>query len=1377
MLPVLFEAAVARAPGRPAVVADGGSVSYGELDALANRLAWLLLARGVGPEAVVALVLPRSVEMVVAQLAVTKAGGAFLPVDPAYPAERIRFMVADAAAVVVLTCGAVSAGLVGVPLVVVDEPAVRAELGAMPDRAPTDADRPAPLLVAHPAYVIYTSGSTGRPKGVVVTHTGLASFSAAEVQRYAVAPGDRVLQFSSPSFDASVLELCMSLPVGAALVVPPPGPLLGEALARVLAEQQVTHALIPPAALATVPAAAAAALTGFRTLIVGGDVCPPELVARWAPGRRMINSYGPTESTVVATWSEPLTATGGAPIGTPIANTQGYVLDRALRPVPAGAVGELYLAGIGLARGYLRRPGLTAERFLAHPFAGPGTRMYRTGDLVRWGADGQLRFVGRADEQVKIRGFRIEPGEIETVLQAHPDVDRAVVVARCDQPGTPRLVAYLVAAAGRAPAVEQLRAALAQALPAFMVPAAFVVLDALPLTVHGKLDRRALPAPPAASAGPVAPRGGTEQVLAQIWADVLGVGTVGAEDDFWTLGGDSIMAVRVLSRIRVALGADLPVRALFEAPTVARLAELVAAARQTLPAVPIPRVSRERAVPLSPAQQRLWLLDDVSADGATEYNTGIGLRLSGVLDHTALRTALAGLVGRHESLRTTFETVDGHGAAHIAPRGEIPLGIVDLSARTAAVAQVIAQFLSRPFDLGRGPLTRALLVCLAADDQVLVLSQHHIITDGWSVGLLVDELAQRYAAAVSGIPVALPELAIQYADIAGWQRQQLSGPVLAPHLDYWTRQLAGVEALELPTDRPRPPLRTTAGAVHRHDLPAGLVRRLTAVGQAHGATLFMTLTAAVAVLLSRYGNQRDIAIGTATSGRGRAELDNLVGFFVNTVVLRCRVRPDQPFGDFLAAVRETVLEAFAHDEVPFDRLVEELRLERDPSRTPLVQVMVVLQQEMVPSREVAGLSLTEHDLPRPSARFDLVVEFLPRNGSLNIAVEYNTDLFDVGTVAGLVASLAALLEGIADDPHRPLAELPLLSEAERDRLVLAWNDTASVVPVGTVADVFTQQVASVPDAVAVVSAGATLSYFELEVAANRLAHRLIRWGVRVEDRVAVLVERSIPLVVTVLAVAKAGGVYVPLDERAPAQRLRSVLAQANAAVMVTDRAWEAVARSVHGGPLVVVDTDESLRADDADPPAVALSPDNLVYLEFTSGSTGVPKGVAARHRDVVAFAADRCFANGAHERVLVHSPLAFDASTYELWVPLLNEGQVVLAPPGDLTADVLAATVTRHQVTGLFVTIGLFRVLAQEAPECFAGLQEVWTGGDIVPAAALRAVLRACPGLIVVNVYGPTETTTYATQRPMASVESVPDVVPIGRPLDNMTVYVLDGQG
>ncbi|MDQ2789723.1 MAG: amino acid adenylation domain-containing protein, partial [Actinomycetota bacterium] len=1394
-LPMLFEAAVARAPGLPALVTEDGSVSYRELDERANRLARLLLAREVGPEAVVAVMLPRSVEMVVAQLAVTKAGGAFLPVDPAYPIERIRFMVADAGAVVMLTCGVatVGAGVASlvdeaVPMVVMDEPAVLAELAAMSDRAPSDADRPTPLLLAHPAYVIYTSGSTGRPKGVVVTHAGLASFSAAAVARYVVVPGDRVLQFSSPSFDASVLELCMSLPVGAALVVPPPGPMLGEQLARVLAQQRVTHALIPPAALATVPAAAAAELTQFRTLIVGGDVCPPELVTLWAPGRRMINSYGPTESTVVTTWSEPLSAGDGAPIGTPIANTRVYVLDQALKPVPVGVAGELYIAGVGLARGYLGRSGMTAARFVANPFAGRGTRMYRTGDLVRWGADGQLRFVGRADEQVKVRGFRIEPGEIETVLQTHPDVDRAVVVARQDLPGLPRLVAYLVGAPGRTPVMEQLRALLAQTLPAYLVPAAFVLLGELPLSAHGKLDRRALPAPLTdrdSSADSVAPRTETERVLAQIWTDVLGVRTLGVEDDFFALGGDSILGVRMLSRIRTALGADLPVRALFDARTVARLAEILPDAWQAHPALPIPRVSRERALPLSPAQQRLWLLDDVSA-GGTEYNTGIGLRLSGVLDHAALRTALAGLVRRHESLRTTFDTVDGHGVALIAPRGEIPLDMVDVSSTAAAdrddaVEQELAQLLSRPFDLRRGPMTRALLVCLAARDHVLVLSQHHIITDGWSVGLLVDELAQRYAAAVSATPVRLPELAIQYADIAGWQREQLSGPVLRSHLDYWRRQLAGLEVLDLPTDRPRPHLRTTAGAVHRQDLPAELVRGLTSVGQTRGATLFMTLTATVQVLLSRYANQRDVAVGTVTSGRHRAELENLVGFFVNTVVLRSTVEGARKFEEFLVDVRETVLDAFAHDEVPFDRVVEDLQPQRDTSRNPLVQTLVVLQSEMVRAREAGGLWIAEHDLPRPSARFDLVLEFLPRGESLSLTIEYNTDLFDPSTVERMAGHLQLLLTAIATDPGQSMAELPLLTDAERHRVLVEWNDTDLSVPSAVLPELFEAQTTRTPEAPAVRCAGTQLSYDECNVRANRLARLLIARGAGPERFVAVALPRSAELIVALLAVLKTGSAYLPIDPSYPAERIALMFADAQPPLVLTTSEVADRLPTVAGVDRLVLDSTETAKAltgqpvdDVSDTERLApLRGANPAYVIYTSGSTGRPKGVVVAHQSVVDLAlwAAADFGVSGLSRVVASTSLNFDVSVFEIFCPLTVGGCI------EVVRDVLALAErpSEHGTASLVSAVpSAFSQLLSHGTG-LAAPQHVVLAGEALSARATRDIRAALPDSRIANIYGPTEATVYVVAWYCDPDQAIPDQAPpIGRPITNTRAYVLD---
>jgi amino acid adenylation domain-containing protein/non-ribosomal peptide synthase protein (TIGR01720 family) len=1403
-LPELFEAQVARTPGLPAVLFDGGSLGFAELEDRANRLAHLLIRRGAGPERIVALALTRSVEIVVAQLAVVKAGAAFLPVDPAYPPERIAFMLTDAAPAIVITSAAsAGAGTGPAGILTIDDPATIRELAAMPAHSPADADRTSPLLLTHPAYVIYTSGSTGRPKGVVVTHQGLASFSAAEADHYAVRPGDRVLQFSSPSFDASVLELCMSLPVGAALVVPPPGPLLGEQLAEVLATRRVTHALIPPAALATVPAEAVAGLTGFRMVTVGGDACPAELVDLWAPGRRMINSYGPTESTVVATWSRPLEpGCGTPPIGRPIWNTRAYVLDEALRPVPSGVAGELYVAGTGLARGYLRRPGLTAQRFVADPFGTPGARMYRTGDLVRWNGGGDLEFVGRADDQVKIRGFRIELGEIEAALGRHPDVASAVVTAREDRPGEKRLVAYVVFAGRPAPAGE-LRAFLAESLPFYMLPAAFVPLDALPLSPNGKLDRRGLPAPADRADGPyAAPRTAVEQALTRIWAEVLGIARVGVDDDFFELGGDSIQGVRVLTRVQTTFGVALSARAVFDAPTVARLATVVQEAGTAVE--PIRPAPREGMLPLSAAQQRLWFLDELTS-GGTENNTGVGLRLTGPLDTGALRAALDALVSRHESLRTTFGTVNGQGVQIVAADGHLPLrevGVPDLD----AADQVLAEELRTPFDLRRGPLSRAVLVRLGAADHVLMLSQHHIVTDGWSVAILVDELAGLYAAAHDRVLAALPPLPIQYADYAVWQRDR---PVPEEHLAYWRNTLAGLETLALPADRPRPGVRTTAGAVHRRHLPAELVHGLTEVGQAHGATLFMTLVAAVQVLLARYCGQEDVAIGTVTSGRDRPELEDLAGFFAETVVLRSTVRESADFPAFLSAVRETVLEAFAHDQVPFDRLVEELQPERDASRTPLVQVLTVLQNAVVAPRDMDGLRVAEHDLPRPSARFDLLVEFVPRGDGLVLAVEYNTGLFDPATVARMAACLEVLLGEIAAGPDRRVGELAMLTEAERHQVLTEWNPGGAEAPAALLPELIEAQVARTPDTVAVVCDGVELSYAELNARANRLARSLVHRGVGPERLVGLALPRSADLMVALLAVLKAGGAYLPIDTGHPAERIAMMLADASPVLLLTTE--EAAGRlppseiprltlaDAHAASLPARPTDDPA----ADPahglpadPAVALPsdltadvpdgdltdadrlaplrPGNPAYVIYTSGSTGRPKGVLVAHRSVAGLvawaAADLGPAGLSH--VVASTSLNFDVSVFELFCPLTVGGRV------ELIADVLALADRAAGPVSLVSAVpsAMAPLLAQGGVATTPAT--VALAGEALSGHVVRQVGDVWPGARIANIYGPTEATVYATAWYASGQDlaGLAGAVPIGRPIGGTRAYVLNGE-
>ncbi|GGS58598.1 hypothetical protein GCM10010171_61960 [Actinokineospora fastidiosa] len=981
----LFAAQVRRAPSEPAIIDARGKVSYRDLDTWSNRVAHRLIAAGAGPESIVALVLPRSAAIVAAQLGTLKAGAAYLPVDPGYPPERIRAMLDDAR-----------------PQVVLDDPDL---VTTMDGPVEDPGRRPEP---DQPAYVIYTSGSTGRPKGVVVTHRGLATFAKAEIERFAVRPGDRVLQFSSPSFDASVLELAMALPSGAALVVPEPGPLVGDHLADVLTANRVSHALIPPVALATVPDVD---LPDLRTLIVGGDACTAELVRRWAPGRRMINAYGPTESTVVSTWSEPLSPRDTPPpIGLPITGTRAHVLDDDLRPVPDGAAGELYVAGVGLARGYLRRPGLTAQRFLPDPAGPPGARMYRTGDVVRRGPEG-LEFVGRADHQVKIRGYRIEPGEIEAVLAADPAVGQAVVVPRTEA-GLKRLVAYVTPAAGGRPEPEGLRERVAAALPDFMVPAAVVVLDAFPLSPNGKLDRNALPAPEigARPAGHVPPRDDRERAVAAVWADILGVDAVSVDDDFFALGGDSILAERVRARLVADLGVRLSGRALFDRRTVAAIA---AALPETAAAEAcIPRAPRTGPFPLAPVQRRLWLAEQTA--GSAVNATGIGVRLSGPLDRAALQRALDRLADRHDALRTTFELVDGEVVQVVAPSGRLPL-------HTAASVTV------EPVDPLAGPTTRAALVPLAADEHVLVLAQHHLVTDGWSAGVLTAELAALYGEETGGPPADLAPLPVQYPDYAVWQAGRRDWTA---DLAFWRDRLDGLRPLDLPTDRPRPPARVAAGAVHRREVPADLVRALRAVGAAHDATLFMTLTAAVQLLLAAVSGSRDIAVGAVRAGRPRPELDRVAGFFVNTVVLRSTVDPNLPFSDFLDQVRTTALDAFDHDDVPFDQVVDHLDPPRDPARTPLVQAAVALHQPVVAETESGGVRFAEHDLPRPAARFDLAVEFWPRGDALAMTLEYDAALFDEPRIADLAAAIDGVLRAITTEPDRLLRTLAEWSGGE-----------------------------------------------------------------------------------------------------------------------------------------------------------------------------------------------------------------------------------------------------------------------------------------------------------------------------------------------------------
>ncbi|MPY31192.1 amino acid adenylation domain-containing protein, partial [Streptomyces adustus] len=1748
-VPQAFAAQVAATPDALALVCADTELTYSQLDAWANRFAHALIARGVGPERTVAVALPRSVESVVAVLGVLKAGAAYLPVDPAYPQARIAYMLDDAR-----------------PALMVDDPALVTDVSAWPETDPVVA-----LDVRHPAYVIYTSGSTGRPKGVVVAHGGVASLVAAQIERFAIEPDSRVLQFASPSFDASVSEIYTALLRGAALVLPPTADPVAALADRDLA---VTHVTVPPSVLAAVPEGS----VQVSTLVVAGEACPPELVDRWAPGRRMINAYGPTETTVCATMSAPLSPGSGVPpIGRPIANSRVYVLDVRLRPVPTGVAGELYVAGAGLARGYLNRPGLTAGRFVACPF-GAGERMYRTGDLVRWRSDGELEYVGRADDQVKVRGFRVEPGEVEAALAEHPAVARAAVLAQDDRlvgyvvphqdetrdsgleadhvgewqdiydalPITPeeagfgqnfvgwnssydaspipveqmrewrdatvaRILAlrprqvlevgvgtglllsqiaphcesywatdfsataidalsaqvarqeglaervvlqtrpahdtdglpagrfdtvvinsvvqyfpsadYLADVIGKlmrllapggalfvgdvrnlrllrplatavqlhradadgdlaavrraveqavrvekellvdpdfftvlrergtdvgtdigavavevkqgrhhneltryrydvtlhkAPVVpadpgrtvelewgrrlaelDELRELLARTpadvlritgvpnrrvlreaahsravqngdgslaellerlhgpeasdlpdpedfralgrefdrwvgvtwsataadavdvvfadprarhgcpvepyrptgtiggplssltnrptgsrgtgaligelrewlrgrLPDYLIPSAFVALETLPLTASGKLDRRALPAPDlGAAAGGRAPRTPQEQLLAGLFAEVLGLAQVGVEDSFFDLGGHSLLATRLASRVRATLGAELEVRTLFEVPTVAGLAARLdgsGTARPALTAQP-----RPERVELSFAQRRLWFLHRMDGPSAT-YNMPLALSLTGELDRPALHAALGDVIARHESLRTVFRETDGvpYQVVLSAAQAHPELPVVELD--QSRLADRLARTAQLGFDLAAQPPVRAELYALAPDRHVLLVVVHHIAADGWSMGPLSDGLAAAYAARCRGEEPQWSPLPVQYADYTLWQRDLLGDTadpdsLFARQLAYWKKELAGIpQQVQLPADRPRPPVASQRGGRVVVGLEPELHQALRDLAAARGASMFMVLQAGLAALLTRLGAGTDISVGSPIAGRTDQALDDLVGFFVNTLVLRTDTGGDPDFAELLGRVRQKALAAYGHQDVPFEYLVEVVNPARSLSHHPLFQIMLALQNAPVGEFALPGLETAHLEASTGTSRVDLTFSLAERfrpDGSpdgLAGAVEYATDLFEPATVELLFERWARLLRAAVADPGLPVSRIDIMSGEERSRLLSRSTGAAFELPEAALPELFARQVRATPDAVAVVAGATELTYRELDQRSNRLARALIRQGVRPETPVAVLLDRSADLVVALLAIVKAGGAYAPLDSRFPQSRIDLILKEAGAALVLTEDVLTAL---IEGEP-------------DASDLEVTCDPLQLAYVMYTSGSTGRPKGVAVTHRDVVGLALTPEYRGGGHERVLMHSPTAFDLSTYELWVPLLNGGRIVVAPPERLDLDLLQHTIGTHGVTGLWLTAGLFRLVAEERPGLLAGVREVWTGGDVVSPAAVARVLEVCPGVEVVNGYGPTEATTLATRHPVHSLPENAATVPIGGPMANMRAYVLD---
>ncbi|MEW1569301.1 amino acid adenylation domain-containing protein [Streptomyces sp. NPDC093509] len=1354
-LPELFEAQVARTPDATAVVFEEQRLTYRELDERAGAVARALTARDIGPESLVAVAVPRSLELIIALCGVLKAGAAYVPIDVAQPVTRNHGILVDAAPDLLLSTGWEVPGITTLRL---DAP--------LPPAAAAAAARPTDPR--HPAYAIFTSGSTGRPKGALVSHRAIINRLEWMQHEYCLTPDDRVLQKTPYGFDVSVWEIFWPLLNGATLVVARPDGHQDPAyMADLIEREAVTTAHFVPSMLEVFlrePGAVRA--RSLRRVISSGEALSShtqDTFFRTLPGTELHNLYGPTEAAVDVTLWHCRPGGDPVPIGRPAANTRTYVLDGRLQPTAPGVAGELYLAGVQLARGYLGRPGLTAERFVACPHE-PGERMYRTGDLVRWTADGVLEYLGRTDDQVKIRGFRIETGEVQSAVTACPGVAYAAVVVREDRPGDRRLVAYAVPAPGDALTPASVRTALAGTLPEHMIPTV-VLLDVLPVTPNGKLDRRALPAPEHRASGRTG-RTAHEEILTGLFASVLGLPEVGPDDDFFELGGHSLLAMRLVAQVRSALGTGLGIREFFSTPTAAGLAARLDGGGGTRRALrPSPRPAE---LPLSAAQRRLWFLNRLEGPNPA-YHSMITARLTGPLAVPALRAALADLVERHEVLRTIYPESAGRPRQLVLPAFQPELEIHHAAGADAA------EIGRRPFDLATQTPIRAALLTTGPDDRTLVLALHHIATDGASWRPLLGDLAHAYRARVHGERDDRAPLTVQYADYTLWQRELLRTEEAEEQLAHWVKALAGMpEELALPTDRPRPTVPETAGGAVAFHLNPRLTAELGLLARAHGCTVFMVLQAAFAVLLSRLGAGSDVPIGTVVAGRTDEALDDLVGFFVNTLVLRTDVSGDPTFGELLHRVREADLAAFAHQDVPFEQVVEAVNPPRSAGRHPLFQVALTMRRTTeTADLDLAGLAVETTEMDVPEAEFDLALQFTEEpgpSGALHVVAKYRSDLFDPETVGALGDRLRAVLESVVRRPRGRLSELDVVLPHERDNLLGAWQPTtqsAEAADAG-VHRAFERQAALNPQAVALRTRRTELTYRELDTRANLLAHRLVELGVTAETPVGVLMRRSPEVVIAMLAVLKAGGAYVPLHTNQPVTRLRQILDGVDCPVLLADETFH---RLVPGDRTTVLVTAADTEGRD-NPPRTESLPAQLAYLMHTSGSTGEPKAVAVTHRDILDLVADSGWHTGGPERVLFHAPHAFDIADYELWVALLSGWQVVVAPEGDLSVAELGTLIAAEQITSIHLTAGLFRVVAEERPGILSPVRHVLTGGDVVSPTAVQAVRETCPGLAVRHLYGPTEATLCATSHLITKNDGGP--VPIGRPLDNTRVYVLD---
>jgi amino acid adenylation domain-containing protein len=1396
-LPRQFAEWAEQTPDAAAVVDGERQMSYRELNRRANSLAQYLRRRGVGQEVVVGICLERSIDLIIALLAVLKAGGAYLPLDPEYPTKRMEQMLADMEIRALLTHTTLLSRLPSAHPHTICLDSEWPAVARLSGEAPSE-DRDS----YHLAYVLYTSGTSGRPKGVMVEDRSLANYASAFTRHIELKPCDRVLQFASIGFDAAAEEIFPCLTSGATLVLRNASMMdsMGQLLEH-CRRWEITVLDLPTALwhelVARMEADRLALPPSVRIVVIGGERVLPQAVARW--GRmvesrvRLVNTYGPTETTIVATIgdlspSDRADSLQEISIGRPVPGAEVYVLDANLRPVPIGVTGELCISGVGLARGYAGKPDLTAAKFPSVTLTtGVATRLYRTGDYARWRGDGSLEYRGRMDRQVKIRGYRIELEEIESVLGSHPDILQAAVEVREDMPGDKRLVAFIVPRAGSSLSAGRLMQDLRHSLPHYMTPSAFVELPSLPRTAHGKLDRRALRVARDSRASRfdvksvyVPPRNGTEELLSQIWGEILHVRDIGIHDNFFELGGNSLLATQVVSRVRLLVKRDVPLRAFFENPTIAHLSSMIGLAAEPVDQTAVPPMVRaDRTVPLSLsfAQERMWFLYQV-APGSSAYNIPASVRLHGPLNKAALRLSVEELVRRHESLRTTFADVAGRPVQIIHSTldpvwTEQDLCSLPRDEREQAASELATAEARRPFDLRTGPLLRVLLLQLDEEHHVVILTTHHIISDQWSYGIVARELVSRYNAHCDGTIRAvepIPEL--QYVDFAQWQREWLSGPVLDEQLAFWTHRLRKLTTLELPSDRPRPAKHSFEGDHVSLDLPWSLVQQLKQAAVAEGVTLYMVFLAGFFALLHRVTGQRDVVIGTPIANRNWLPTEDMIGTFVNTLVLRCDLSGDPDFRRLLARVRDVSLDAYAHQDLPFEKLVETLQPDRGQGGLPMVQVLFNFANTPFARTDFKHLSWLPYEIRRGAAQFDLTLSIDP-TASRMAYLEFNTDLFDRRTTERWLGHYLTLLEAMIANPGQPISGLPLLQDSERRLILEDWNATETKFgEMVTVSQLFEAQVARAPEKVAVTDEQGTLSYAELNTRANRFAHYLQMLGVGPEVVVAIHMDHSSELLVCLLGILKAGGAYLPLVPGLPAKRMSVMLETGQVRYVVTT---SVLVKALPPQEIRVVLFDQEWDAISKlsrDNPVQKAGATSLAYVLFTSGSTGLPKGVEIEHRGLTNCLQSMRRRPGIAEQDLLLSvtPLSFDIAGLELYLPLIAGASILLASrPQAVDGTWLAGQLDEGGATIMQATPATWRMVALAG---WRGTRKITVlcGGETLSVDLAQTLTSRAAA--VWNVYGPTETTIWST---IERVQPEPGrAIPLGRPLANTQLYVLD---